>query len=67
MESTTSKDVALFSNNEDVNEDLDAAVYRRAKQSVDELHRARKFEKSIKLKWRKKQNRNKIEFFKKTI
>jgi len=31
-------------------EDEDAAVYRRAKQSVDELHRARKFEKSIKLK-----------------
>jgi len=30
--------------------DEDAAVYRRAKQSVDELHRARKFEKSIKLK-----------------
>ena len=30
-------------------EDEDAAVYRRAKQSVDELHRARKFEKSIKL------------------
>ena len=32
------------------NEDEDAAVYRRAKNSVDELHRARKFEKSIKLK-----------------
>lgn len=31
-------------------EDEDAAIYRRAKQSVDELHRARKFEKSIKLK-----------------
>ena len=30
-------------------EDEDAAVYRRAKQAVDELHRARKFEKSIKL------------------
>ena len=54
MESTTSKDAAaIFSNNEDANEDLDAAVYRRAKQSVDELHRARKFEKSIKLKWKK--------------
>lgn len=50
MESTTSKDVAIFSNQDDGNEDLDAAVYRRAKQSVDELHRARKFEKSIKLK-----------------
>jgi len=24
-------------------------VYKRAKQSVDELHRARKFEKSIKI------------------
>ena len=34
---------------EDQLEDEDAAVYRRAKQSVDELHRARKFEKSIKL------------------
>lgn len=32
-------------------EDEDAAVYRRAKQAVDELHRARKFEKSIKLRW----------------
>ena len=30
-------------------EDEDAAVYRRAKQAVDELHRARKFERSIKL------------------
>jgi hypothetical protein len=30
-------------------EDEDAAVYRRAKQAVDELHKARKFEKSIKL------------------
>jgi hypothetical protein len=30
-------------------EDEDAAVYRRAKFSIDELHRARKFEKSIKL------------------
>lgn len=35
--------------NEDTFEDEDAAVYRRAKNSVDELHRARKFEKSIKL------------------
>lgn len=35
--------------NEDAFEDEDAAVYRRAKNSVDELHRARKFEKSIKL------------------
>ena len=34
---------------EDTFEDEDAAVYRRAKNSVDELHRARKFEKSIKL------------------
>ena len=34
----------------DAFEDEDAAVYRRAKFSVDELHRARKFEKSIKLK-----------------
>jgi hypothetical protein len=34
---------------EDAFEDEDAAVYRRAKNSVDELHRARKFEKSIKL------------------
>ncbi len=30
-------------------EDDDAIIYKRAKQSVDELHRARKFEKSIKL------------------
>jgi hypothetical protein len=30
-------------------EDEDASVYRRAKQAVDELHKARKFEKSIKL------------------
>lgn len=30
-------------------EDEDAIIYKRAKQSVDELHRARKFEKSIKL------------------
>lgn len=28
----------------------EALVYKRAKESVDELHRARKFEKSIKLK-----------------
>lgn len=35
--------------NDDVFEDEDAAIYRRAKASVDELHRARKFEKSIKL------------------
>ena len=34
---------------EDAFEDEDAAVYRRAKNSVDELHRARKFEKSIKV------------------
>lgn len=34
---------------EDVEEE-DAAVYRRAKEAVDELHRARKFEKSIKIK-----------------
>lgn len=33
----------------DINEDEDVAIYRRAKFSVDELHRARKFEKSIKL------------------
>lgn len=38
----------LMDNNEQL-EDEDAAVYRRAKQSVDELHKARKFEKSIKL------------------
>jgi hypothetical protein len=31
-------------------EDDDAMTYRRAKFSVDELHRARRFEKSIKLK-----------------
>lgn len=36
-------------NKEELFEDEDAAVYRRAKASVDELHRARKFEKSIKL------------------
>jgi len=35
--------------NIDQNEDEDVAIYRRAKFSVDELHRARKFEKSIKL------------------
>jgi hypothetical protein len=34
----------------DDNEDEDAQIYKRAKNSVDELHRARKFEKSIKLK-----------------
>jgi len=41
----------VLSNTEkdDAFEDEDAAVYRRAKQSVDELHRARKFEKSIKI------------------
>ena len=38
-----------FDKSED-NEDEDAMIYRRAKASVDELHRARKFEKSIKLK-----------------
>jgi len=31
LESTTSKDVAIFSNIEDATEDMDAAVYRRAK------------------------------------
>lgn len=31
-------------------EDDDAMTYRRAKANVDELHRARRFEKSIKLK-----------------
>ena len=40
-----------FDKSEDQLEDEDAAVYRRAKQAVDELHRARKFEKSIKLWW----------------
>ena len=35
---------------EEAFEDEDAAVYRRAKFAVEELHRARKFEKSIKLK-----------------
>ena len=30
-------------------EDEDAAVYRRAKAAVDELHRARQFDKSIKI------------------
>jgi hypothetical protein len=34
---------------EDTFEDEDAAIYRRAKNSVDEMHMARKFEKSIKL------------------
>jgi len=29
--------------------DEDAQIYKRAKRSVDELHRARKFEKSIKI------------------
>lgn len=45
------KDSSVLSNTEkeDAFEDEDAAVYRRAKQSVDELHRARKFEKSIKI------------------
>ena len=47
-ESTTSG--LQMMDKEDQLEDEDAAVYRRAKQSVDELHRARKFEKSIKLK-----------------
>ena len=36
--------------NQDLFEDEDAATYRRAKAAVDELHRARKFEKSIKIK-----------------
>jgi hypothetical protein len=31
-------------------EDDDAIIYRKAKESVDELRRARKFEKSIKIK-----------------
>ena len=35
---------------QDLFEDDDAATYRRAKAAVDELHRARRFEKSIKLK-----------------
>lgn len=35
--------------NDEYFEDEDAAIYRRAKAAVDELHRARKFEKSIKL------------------
>ena len=39
----------IFSDKADDLEDEDAAVYRRAKQAVEELHRARKFEKSIKL------------------
>jgi len=39
-----------ISDRDDNFEDEDAAIYRRAKMSVDELHRARKFEKSIKLK-----------------
>ena len=43
-----SSDVSV-NNKEELFEDDDAAVYRRAKASVDELHRARKFEKSIKL------------------
>lgn len=40
---------AVAREQEDNFEDEDAAVYRRAKHAVDELHRARKFEKSIKL------------------
>ena len=43
-----STDVSV-NNRDDILEDDDAIVYRRAKASVDELHRARKFEKSIKL------------------
>jgi hypothetical protein len=31
-------------------EDEDAMVFRRAKEAVDELHRAKKFERSIKMK-----------------
>lgn len=46
FDGTTGKPVKK---NDDFLEDEDAAVYRRAKQSVDELHRARKFDKSIKL------------------
>jgi len=42
--------VSVNAEKEDIFEDEDAAIYRRAKASVDELHRARKFEKSIKLK-----------------
>lgn len=38
------------SNQLDAFEDEDAMTYRRAKANVDELHRARRFEKSIKLK-----------------
>jgi hypothetical protein len=44
--------LSIISNLQDKDEyfeDEDAAVYRRAKQAVDELHKARKFEKSIKL------------------
>ena len=47
------KDSSTISNGMDKEDQLldeDALVYKRAKQSVDELHRARKFEKSIKLK-----------------
>jgi hypothetical protein len=40
---------AVAREQEDMFEDEDAAIYRRAKNSVDEMHRARKFEKSIKL------------------
>ena len=40
---------AVAREQEDTFEDEDAAIYRRAKNSVDEMHRARKFEKSIKL------------------
>ena len=36
--------------NDDMFEDEDAAVYRRAKAAVDELHRARKYENRIKYK-----------------
>ena len=49
-DSNTGSQRPIFSNKDDINEDEDAAGYRRAKNSVDELHRARKFEKSIKLK-----------------
>ena len=44
-----SQQAKWFNQSED-NEDPDAQIYKRAKASVDELHRARKFEKSIKLK-----------------
>ena len=47
---TASSHQPWFEKQADEDMEEEALVYKRAKESVDELHRARKFEKSIKLK-----------------